>query len=222
MYKAHVRRNRRKKRAPVKHNLGPLLSISIRAYRMRGLIQRIKPWTTIRVNGCVNGNFLTHYHRIHSNKCGLTKGQIGCAFSHIEAWKIIAQGKEDYVTIIEDDVDLHPEQHAHIIQRALDELKTTNTDWDMLSWGHGPHATGKNKPIQGLKYWRKPGVHQGLFMYTLKRSAAIKLLNICLPLTLAIDCWLYYRVKDLNILTLHPNLCYVIKGPSETTNILHY
>lgn len=89
----------------------------------------------IRVEG-VLGNALTdneieqHYSKnINKTKyhTALTKGQIGCYFSHRKVWKLIAEGEADFAIILEDDFVLSGD-----LSKAISSIETLDFSWDLI------------------------------------------------------------------------------------------
>src|SRR5690606_26039033 len=57
----------------------------------------------------------------------LTPGEVGCYLSHLELWRMVAEGEEPAILIMEDDVVLQP-----YFQLALSAASTCTTPWEML------------------------------------------------------------------------------------------
>jgi len=211
--------------------LKPVYVISIRRNRMDGFVRRMGPWMQwMRRFPCVDGRFINRSTMVKQHKLKTTKrlsnGQIGCAESHIGVWRAIADGPHEYATVFEDDVAIDYATNGRaIVQRmtaAFNELQEKNVQWDFLSWGHGPWALKKNKPIPGLKNWKSPGMCQGFFAYTIKRSLAAYLLRHVYPFDLAIDIWVYRlaMANKFKAYCMSPLAFFVINGPSETSKML--
>lgn len=212
--------------------LKPVYVISIRRNRMDGFVHRMgKGWMQwMRRFPCVDGRFINRSTMVKQNKLKTTRrlsnGQIGCAESHIGVWRAIANGPHEYATVFEDDVAIdHSTNGPAILQRmtaAFNELQEKNLQWDFLSWGHGPWALQKNKPIPGLRHWKSPGMCQGFFAYTIKRSLAAYLVRHVYPFEFAIDIWVYRlaMANKFKAYCMSPLAFFVINGPSETSKML--
>ena len=139
-------------------------------------------------------------------------------------WQSIADSPFDVVTVLEDDVDYSYANARSILNTMAVALKEIeHVPWDFLSWGYGPQAINKNTKILNLKHWRKPGICQGFFAYTITKSMAKLLLTQCFPYRhMAVDMWFYWdfiKNNSVNVLCLEPRSCYVIPGPSETSKM---
>lgn len=64
---------------------------------------------------------VTKYHT------ALTKGQIGCYFSHRKVWQLIAEGDADFAIILEDDFILQGD-----LVKAISCLTKINFSWDLI------------------------------------------------------------------------------------------
>jgi len=204
--------------------MGPVLVISIRPERMNKFAQRMGPWMKhMKRFPATDGRTINTRQWVASRKVLYTKmtpGQMGCYDSHVRIWETIARSPHSVVTVLEDDVDWCTSNVCAKINQSLEELKRTHVSWDWLCWGHGPWAFDKNSPVQGLSMWRKPGMCQGFFAYTLTRSMAQKLVSQCRPYKgPAVDKWFYdefVKKNNVNALCIEPRLCWVVSGESDT------
>ncbi|WP_432286651.1 glycosyltransferase family 25 protein [Aminobacter sp. BA135] len=80
----------------------------------------------------IDKNNLRDDHISHVVGTGWTGGELGCFLSHIEAWKVVASGTDEFGCIFEDDVHLAPDatrflKDSNWIPQGLDliELETT-------------------------------------------------------------------------------------------------
>ena len=212
------------------YELGPVLVLSIRRNRMDGFIQRMGPWMKhMKRFPCTDGRGIQPPDWLKKKKItqSLSPGQIGCYDSHVRIWQTIAAGPHPVVTVLEDDVDFSYLQGDYFYQqvnRGLQELNQKNVSWDFLSWGYGPQAKNKNLNLPNLSFWKKPNICQGFFAYTLTQKTARLLIKNCFPYQgSAVDMWFYgdfLKKNSLQALCLEPPLCFVIDGPSETTQLL--
>jgi GR25 family glycosyltransferase involved in LPS biosynthesis len=128
----------------------------------------------------------------------MTRQEVAVARSHIEAWKIVARGSEDYVLILEDDIWLRSGA-GKAIDRGWQGARKRS------SRNGGPHllyfsyldadgdARGKRddvvfRPTRGL--WHLSG-------YVLSRDGASRLLR-ALPIVGPVDMWMNYRFAELD------------------------
>lgn len=132
----------------------------------------------------------------------MTRQEVAVARSHIEAWKAIAQGSEEYVLIVEDDIWLVPGAAATIDagwSAAAQRYDTTGPHLLYLSYSDaGGTATRMDvcgalfRPERGL--WFLSG-------YVLSRQGASMLLH-AMPVTGPVDMWMNYRFAELGALAL--------------------
>ena len=130
----------------------------------------------------------------------LTRGAVGCALSHLEAWDRAA--KSDGLTVIlEDDIELH---NLHTLQARL---KDVPGDWDVLYLGSGQYVKAPPRTARQRQAARR-GVHPVQHAYQFigymvhPRSAAK--LRAVLPLSYQIDGAL--QELPLTKYVLEPNL----------------
>jgi GR25 family glycosyltransferase involved in LPS biosynthesis len=157
--------------------------------------------------------------KILSN-CRLKRGQLGCFDSHRRAWSKIVNSKFPFGLILEDDADFHP-QKKHVykkINKALDQLKLIDSDWDILFLAR---SIKKQKNISlvapGLVI---PGKSWGLFAYVISQNGARKLFEKSLPFKIPVDEYVSDRTPELKKYALWPSLCYVKEVRSDTRNII--
>ena len=128
----------------------------------------------------------------------MTRQEVAVARSHIEAWKAVANGSEQHVLIVEDDVWLRPGA-ANAIDRGWAEAR------DRCSASGGPHllylsyldagsvtrSDGDDavfRPSRGL--WHLSG-------YVLSRDGARRLLR-AMPVVGPVDMWMNYRFAEMD------------------------
>lgn len=135
--------------------------------------------TTPFVKGCLKQKQCSKYH-IESY------GALGCAASHIEAWKNV----KSVSAIFEDDAD--PIETAHEkLKEAIDLVQKNQYDLVLLGSHKAPFLQGKT-----FIPWIFSGtVTTGAWAYILSPYAASKLLENAYPLDLSID--LYIQTVDL-------------------------
>lgn len=151
----------------------------INAVRGKDIVQSIS--TTQFVQGCLHHAKCSKYH-IESF------GALGCAASHIEAWKQV----KTISAIFEDDAD--PTTFAGTgISEAISLLQSNQFDLILLGSHQQPTVKGNT-----LVPWTAGGnVATGTWSYMLSPFAASKLLEKVFPLDLSID--LYIQTVGLRI-----------------------
>ncbi len=133
----------------------------------------------------------------------MTRQEVAVARSHVEVWKTVATGSEDYVLVLEDDVWFRPGAAAAIDRGWAAALKHCGP-------GDGPTllylsyldaggtaeradlADGLFRPVRGL--WFLSG-------YVLSREGAAALLR-AMPVVGPVDLWMNYRFEALGALAL--------------------
>ena len=133
----------------------------------------------------------------------MTRQEVAVARSHVEAWKAIATGTDDYVLVLEDDVWFTPGAPAAIDrgwyaalgrcsgERSLKLLYLSYSD----AGGTAVRQDACNnlfRPVRGL--WFLSG-------YVLSREGATALLR-AMPVVGPVDLWMNYRFAELGALAL--------------------
>lgn len=126
----------------------------------------------------------------------MTKPEIAIALSHIEVWKLIADGEAEFVMVLEDDVMMRP-GFARTLNREWPVLVAEGAELAYLSFRDvsGDVRTNSRSVHRQLKpgLWEASG-------YVLSRGAARKLLD-ALPANGPIDLWMNFRFKDVRTFT---------------------
>lgn len=132
----------------------------------------------------------------------MTRQEVAVARSHIEVWKAIASGKEDYVLVLEDDVWFKTGAMARINSAWNSALKFRREEGPNLLYFSYEDANGSAeradlsndlfRPIRGL--WFLSG-------YVLSRKGAEALLK-AMPVVGPVDLWMNYRFEELGALAL--------------------
>lgn len=130
----------------------------------------------------------------------MSRPEIAVAHSHINVWRQVAAGKQEYVLILEDDVWFQSGFASHLDQ-AWGEIKTkgdgiSNFDILYLSYVEVKHGAPKTflsdnvfRPMRGL--WHLAG-------YVLSREGAKKLLRL-LPCRGPVDLWINHQFGVLDV-----------------------
>lgn len=133
----------------------------------------------------------------------MTRQEIAVARSHVEAWKTIATGSNDYVLVLEDDV-WFKKGAAKVIDRCwMAALRRYHNDGRphllYLSYkdavgidGHADVSETLFRPIRG--FWFLSG-------YILSREGAAILLR-AMPVVGPVDLWINHRFAELDVLAL--------------------
>lgn len=132
----------------------------------------------------------------------MTRQEIAVARSHIEAWKKIANGADEYVLVLEDDVWFKPGA-AGAIDRgwraALERCSGSDLKLLYLSYKDADGTADRADPCEALF---RP--QRGLWFlsgYVLSRSGAESLLR-AMPVVGPVDLWINKRFGEINALAL--------------------
>jgi hypothetical protein len=133
----------------------------------------------------------------------MTRQEVAVARSHVEAWKAIATGTDDYVLVLEDDVWFTPGAPAAIDRGWYAALGRCAAEGGpkllYLSYSDAGGTVVRDdvcdslfRPVRGL--WFLSG-------YVLSREGAAALLR-AMPVVGPVDLWMNYRFADLGALAL--------------------
>lgn len=125
----------------------------------------------------------------------MTRGAMGCALSHRNAYINILNGNDDKVLILEDDI-IVDDNFNEKIKEYLKHI----SDYDMLYLGYHNEHYGS---IQINDYYIKPAnIVYGLFAYIIDKRIADKLLNM-FPIDRQIDSDLSKVYSKINVFILN-------------------
>lgn len=134
----------------------------------------------------------------------MTKQEVAVARSHIEVWKRVAAGAEDYVLVLEDDVWFKPGARGKL-QRgwaaALYRMRNAEGGPELLYFSFDD-AGGTACRMESCGHLFRP--LRGLWFlsgYVLSRTGARKLLR-AMPVVGPVDLWMNYRYPELRVLAL--------------------
>ena len=98
-----------------------------------------KGWKTNETFGC--GQHITKYWNRD-----VTKGEVGCTLSHLQAIESVGLGDNEYLLVLEDDADFYSD-----LLFRIDHCLQGDVQWDMLDLG-GICVSGKTEPISFYQY----------------------------------------------------------------------
>lgn len=124
----------------------------------------------------------------------LTKGAIGCALSHKIAWEKVMNGNDEYVLIVEDDIEFIDNYND-----KLNSIIKKVPKYDILYLGN----SGYNKH-SGLDSVDIPKLTYGTFGYIINKTAAKMLLQV-FPITQQIDTEMSKVFDKLKVFTVKYN-----------------
>ncbi|SEH97291.1 Glycosyltransferase family 25 (LPS biosynthesis protein) [Rheinheimera pacifica] len=129
----------------------------------------------------------------------MSRAEVAVAKSHIEVWKRVAQGAQEYALILEDDVWFHPRFARHLDQ-AWKNFKADDqqSSFDVLYVSYLEVKHGAPK-LQVSNYVFRP--ERGLWFlsgYILSKKGAEKLLSM-LPCRGPVDLWINHQFRALDV-----------------------
>ncbi len=133
----------------------------------------------------------------------MTRQEVAVARSHVEAWKTIAVGADEFVLVLEDDAWFKPGARSAIDngwRAALDRF--TGRDGPRLLYLSYVDAGGTALRADAREHLFRPG--RGLWHlsgYVLSRGGAASLLR-AMPVVGPVDLWMNYRFEELGALAL--------------------
>ena len=120
--------------------------------------------------------------RLHGRE--LTRGELGCAFSHISIYKKMITDGSDYVVILEDDIYIGESFRKYI--SLLPEL--LSEDWEMINLISDTASAPIGNPVFDIyRYSHFLDHSNSAAAYVIKKSAALKLLENAYPIRCAAD-----------------------------------
>lgn len=135
-----------------------------------------------------------------AREISMTRQEVAVALSHIEVWRLIAEGDVSSALVIEDDVFLVP-GFARILQRTWSLM--TDTDgthhFELLYLAFKDLLGSETIPTSQPKRRHDPGVWEAAG-YVLTREGARKLLEQ-LPVHGPIDLWMNLQFEKLRVYT---------------------
>lgn len=139
----------------------------------------------------------------------LTKGGIGCALSHLEAYNKIINDNIKAALILEDDIRIDKS-----FNEQLDKLaKIIPKDFDILFLGYHDSS---NQYLQksANEYFTKPDRLYGLFGYIVTNAGAHKLLDI-FPITFQLDTEMPFHFDRINAYAITPKYRVIFSDQSS-------
>jgi len=131
----------------------------------------------------------------------MTKPEIAIALSHIEVWRLIADGESEFVMVLEDDVMMRP-GFARRLNKEWRTLLDEQAELIYLSY-RDVSGVSRDKP-KSVHRQRGPGLWEAS-AYVLSRGAARELLT-ALPANGPIDLWMNFQFENLRTFTTSSQL----------------
>jgi GR25 family glycosyltransferase involved in LPS biosynthesis len=143
-----------------------------------------------------------------------SKGQIGCYMAHRDVWREVAESKQPYVLILEDDCDLRP------IKTVVDHINTalqqaSKWTWDIFYVSRNIYLTKHRKQLG--PNLQQVGKTWGLFAYALTPKAAKELYETSIPMRSPVDLFVSCTKKAAKLkLAVSPLPFLVVPTESDT------
>lgn len=125
----------------------------------------------------------------------LSRGEIGCALSHLKIYQTMLDEALDLVLVLEDDAALS-ENFAEELKQVCAAVDWNDNELVLLSHIHKYTDWGALRIAPGLRLVRPVTAYNGNG-YLLTRSGARKLLAALRPLHQPADCWNYLLKKGV-------------------------
>ncbi len=207
---------------PFPSRISRMFAISIRPARFENLVARLGPWERHLTKWPGTLGTLLDKNKLIRDKVvaasRLKRGEIGCYDAHYRLWRHMSENNIPNALILEDDADInYSHETANRINKMFDDLQEHNVQYDVVYLGHNDRK--RPKKMFGSRIGI-PGGTQGLFMYYLTLEGARKLISNAIPMTQAVDDYVYVS-KSIRQFTLEPRLGWVVNiERSDTANIV--
>ncbi|WP_318451456.1 family 16 glycosylhydrolase [Photobacterium leiognathi] len=131
----------------------------------------------------------------------MSQQEIAVALSHIETWKRVAHGEEQYALVLEDDICLHYKfpEYVENIWKELEEVKNSSPLFDILFLSFKEVDQGAEKvriSKNTFKLFRGIWYMSG---YVLSKEGAKRLLSM-LPVQGPVDLWVNHKFSEIEAL----------------------
>jgi len=165
-----------------------------------------------------------------------TDSMIGCAMSHVKAWKTVLENNHQYALILEDDVSFTPDFNM-VLEKALKKIPK---DFDMLYLGYNVGTQDGSHNLNTMLIQTLTGIQQkgeiindtlhlpffpmATHAYILSRQGAKKLLAKVEKdrIFSHIDYQLVFYKNDLNVYATNKDIIVQRKTNSDSNNTMDY
>jgi GR25 family glycosyltransferase involved in LPS biosynthesis len=156
--------------------------ISIREERKRHFQERMKPIVPLVRNWSgVDGRQLKlatlRREGLLAKKAHMTRGEVGCFFSHRRIWQRVVDEQILHALVMEDDATwaMDYKEARALVAQKLAHLNQSHPNWDILLLARSPNLHENQDTVApGLV---KTGPFWGLFAYVVSSRGARKLMN---------------------------------------------
>lgn len=154
---------------------------------------------------------LTNYikHLFRNNDFNYRKGVVGCALSHIELWKTLVNSKNDYMIILEDDIELVDNFKEKLNLTMIYLEQNPHIDVIMLGhhlWSHQKRSKSEEHPIISKIHF--DDYMGGTFGYIISKAGACKYLQIIrfFGVQNGIDRFMHYQFGKMEVVVCEPHI----------------
>jgi len=154
--------------------------------------------------------------RIKYRKNQLTNGEIGCTFSHLEVYKLLLNSNQDWICVLEDDVEIDNKFFKFIDNVQQENLNVNGVYFlgitrDMYETKFIAHNIwGKEKHVDSTFYLSKGSGRFifGTYGYLISRNSAKKLIELHEKGFYLADDWKAFEkeIKDLRYYIIESNI----------------
>lgn len=169
------------------------------------------------INGAdINLNDLINSNIINKN-VNLTRGQIGCALSHILAWTKFIESDYKFGIFFEDDIITNKKYFDDIFVNAIKTIENIDFDWCYLGSNIMSDVEYYNATDINKYFYKLHKFPYGAHAYILTKNGAQKLINYFKKVTIwhPLDFIFriehdYYRLfnQKFNIISIKPDMIY--------------
>lgn len=201
--------------------------ISMRPQTLGTLYKRLGPWAPVVKHWpATNGRLINPATWIKMGQirkgCRLTRGQMGCADSHVSIWATMDEHSLPMALILEDDPEFHySAETSRRLMALFEEIKRNKIVFDLMYLGANLRNAGVNSRRRVSPSLSKPVACVGLFCYIITLAGARKLLQQARPYVVPVDVYTVDQGNSGKIQHVYadPSYGYVFSKSSDTRNI---
>lgn len=154
--------------------------------------------------------------------CFMTKGEIGCALSHLKIYQKIVDENIPYALILEDDAIFDAEFPKYL--KEIENFLSQKPNFELVCLMYQGDKYLKNLNLKTNKrislYKMRAGT--GTYGYVITKAAAKKLLNSNTPVILEADCWVQcLKLCGLNLYCLDKDIVKTSDSDGSNSSIEH-
>jgi GR25 family glycosyltransferase involved in LPS biosynthesis len=121
-------------------------------------------------------NFIKNLFR--NNDFNYRQGVVGCALSHIQLWQELLNSKDDYMVILEDDIELADDFESKLNVALHHMHQHPYIDLNFLGYFYWKGKPEKSNNYPEMKLINIPEYMGGFYGYVISKPCAMKLLHI--------------------------------------------